>query len=180
MEGRRPGSSSRPQRGWSLGCCVLREAFPCDNVLNPRPTSAMPTKPQYMKTVLAVLGRRCHPARGRLGGASEGRRRAALPAGGAGAVRSPSPPPPSVPDFASGRNLRPEPGSTWWRARDGWARLGSSSAGRFHPYRAPGQWHVRHGVQGLRQGGCGRAVPEVSRRRTPGSCAHQTRASAAG
>lgn len=84
---------------------MLREAFPRDSVLNPRPTSATPTKPQCLKTGLAVLGRRCHPARGRLGGASEGRRRAALPAGGARAVRSPAPPPLERPRL----RLWPEP-----------------------------------------------------------------------
>lgn len=64
-----------------------------------------PLKPEYLKTGLAVLGRRCHQARGGQGGASEGRCRAALPAGGAGALRSPAPLPLERPPLRFG----PEP-----------------------------------------------------------------------
>lgn len=61
------------------------------------------------------------------------------------------------------RGLRPaprapqEPGEhrAGVRARDGGARLGAPAAGRLHSHRAPGQRHVRHGVQGLRQGARG-------------------------
>lgn len=68
---------------------ISRMPFPRDSVRSPRHTST-PTEASVSETCLAVLGRGCHPARGGRGGASEGRCRAALPAGSAGAVRSPA------------------------------------------------------------------------------------------
>lgn len=58
--------------------------------------------------------------------------------------------------WAARRNLESESRKRQERGgRDGRARLGPPAAGRLHPHRAPGQWHVRHSVQSLRQGGCG-------------------------
>lgn len=158
---------------------VSRVPIPCDRVRSPRHTST-PTKALVSETCLKSLAEGVtQPAAGgeepRRGGVEPRFRRAAP-----GPCGVPPRRPSSAPSFSAGRNLHPEPGSTWRRARDGWAQLGSPSAGRFHPYRAPGQWHVRHGVQGLRQGGCGRVVSEVSRRRAPDSCASKLLASPAG
>lgn len=152
--------------------------FPCDSVRSPRHTSTTTEdclKPAWQSLAEGVT----QPAAGgeepQRGGVESRFRRAALGLCGVPPCR-----PSSAPSFAAGRNLHPKPGNTWRRARDGWVRLGSPSAGRFHPYRAPGQWHVRHGVQGLRQGGCGRVVPEVSGRWALGSCASQLPAIPAG
>lgn len=77
-----------------------REGFPCDSVLNPRPTSATPTEASVSESRLGSPWQKVSPCpRGRRGGAPEGRGRAALPAGGARAVRSPAPPPLERPHF---------------------------------------------------------------------------------
>lgn len=72
-------------RKWSAECSHVIVSEVLDTPLQPLKTLS--------ETCLAVLGRGCHPARGRRGGASEGRCRAALPAGSTGAVWSPASPP---------------------------------------------------------------------------------------
>lgn len=85
---REPGSSSHPLRGWSLGCRshVIVSTVP-DTPLHPLKLQCR--KPAWQSLAEGVA----QSAAGGRGGASEGRCRAALPAGGSGALRSPASPP---------------------------------------------------------------------------------------
>ena len=74
-----------------------------------------------------------------------------------GAVSSPVLPPRARSPLLAGT---PAPGTRKSPAagagcRDGGVRLGPPAVRRLHSHRAPGQWHICYGVQGLRQGGCG-------------------------